>query len=78
MDGGKGMPSTELTVYPGHDEGDDIMLLSGGEGCAGVNMMPFFQAVPAAGASCMLGNEDWVSFHRCLATVIRNEGRGKP
>ena len=54
------------------------MLLGRRESGSGYNMVPFFQAAPATGAGGMLGDEDGMAFHRCLAAIVRDGCRGKP
>lgn len=69
--------SGHLALDPCHQHLHDILLFRGAQGAARRDTVPFGKASPAAAARGVLGDEDRMSPHRGLVSVIVRKGRGQ-
>ncbi len=68
----------DLLFYPNHQKIHNPRLLTFGQFCSERNLVPLVQATPATASASVLRNEDRVSAHWGLFTVVRNNCRSKP
>ena len=63
-----------LHFYPSHKYGYGILLFFLGEFSSGGDVMPFVETSSATAAGGVLGKEYGMTSHRCLLSIVRNNG----
>ena len=65
------LTSLHFSLNPCHNYIYKVILLHLTQFLAWLHFMPLSDALPTTCCRCMLSNKYWVTFHRCLFTIIR-------